>query len=63
MEPLIRLLLRLAYWVRRPPSRSQVITAGVVIVAASLIVLADSTGFWPEWARLEWGMARTTAPR
>ncbi len=43
-----RLLLRMAYWVRRPPSRQTLIVMAVV-VAASLSIAAFEHFFgWPE---------------
>ncbi|WP_417807823.1 hypothetical protein [Thioclava sp.] len=46
-------LLRMARWVRRPPSMLQVKIVAVVIALAIVIVVLGKTGYWPEWARLD----------
>ena len=45
-------LLRMAKWVRRPPSMLQVKIAAVVIAIVIAIVVIDKLGFWPDWARV-----------
>lgn len=49
MDLFIRLLMRMAYWVRRPPSRTHVmIFAGVVALAVFCLAFQALFG-WPEW--------------
>ena len=49
MDPLTRLLIRMAMLLRRPPSRRQLITIAVV-VALSLVIAGIERGFgWPDW--------------
>jgi hypothetical protein len=44
----LRWLMRMAMWVRRPPSRQQIILAGIVIAASLAIVAVEYAGLWPE---------------
>jgi hypothetical protein len=46
-------LMRMARWVRRPPSLLQVKIVAVVIALAIVIVVLGKTGYWPEWARMD----------
>ncbi|SOC11682.1 hypothetical protein [Rhodobacter maris] len=46
-------LMRMAKWVRHPPSLRQVQIAAVVIALVALIWGLDHFGFWPDWARVE----------
>ncbi|MGQ7793973.1 hypothetical protein ACUN0C_16315 [Faunimonas sp. B44] len=51
MNPL--LLLRMAYWIRRRPSRRWLIAAGTAIAAAVAIVAIEHLVGWPEALKLE----------
>lgn len=44
-----RLLLRMAYWARRPPSRSKLMVMLVVVLCAAALVLIEHTVGWPHW--------------
>ena len=46
-------LLRMARWVRHPPSVRQVQIGAVVLALAAAIWGLDAAGLWPDWARLE----------
>ncbi len=53
MDPLTRLLIRMAMLLRRPPSRRQLITMAVVL-AVSLAIAGYERGFgWPDWLSAE----------
>lgn len=41
MDPLLRLTIRLAQWLRHPPSRQQVILMAVVVALCLLIAGAE----------------------
>lgn len=43
------LLVRMALWVRRRPSRQFVIAAGAVAVVAAVLYIIESMGYWPDW--------------
>jgi hypothetical protein len=53
MDPLTRILLRLAQWYRNPPSRRYLWIAGVAIAASVAIVLLERVFGWPDWLRTE----------
>lgn len=53
MDPLTRLLLRLALWFRQPPSRSHVILIFVVLALCLVIVGIERIFGWPEWLRTQ----------
>jgi len=43
------LLIRTAYWLRRPPARWQLwVAAGVILLAAALYLFERQFG-WPDW--------------
>jgi hypothetical protein len=44
----LRWLARMALWVRRPPSRQQIILVGIVMACALGLFLLEYLGFWPE---------------
>ncbi|KEP71549.1 hypothetical protein FGG78_06625 [Thioclava sp. BHET1] len=46
-------LMRMARWVRRPPSMLQVKIVAVVIVIVIALVALDWLGLWPDWARMD----------
>jgi hypothetical protein len=46
-------LLRMAKWVRHPPSAARVKLVFGVIVLALLIVGIEWLGWWPDWAALD----------
>ncbi len=50
---LLRLFTRMAYWVRRPPSRTHVMISGAVIVLAALLYGIERTVGWPDWMTVE----------
>ncbi|WMS45247.1 hypothetical protein RDV64_23225 (plasmid) [Acuticoccus sp. MNP-M23] len=43
------LLFRMAYWLRRLPSRQFVIIALVIVVIAAVLYGFESAGLWPDW--------------
>ena len=43
------LLFRMAYWLRRPPSRQFMMIAVVVVVIAAVLYGLESAGLWPDW--------------
>ena len=45
-----RWLLRMARWVRHPPSEKRVYTVVVVVLIRLAIVGTERLGFWPDWA-------------
>ena len=50
-------LLRATRWVRRPPSRRQVITLLAIVAAGLIIAGLEHGGLWPDWAQLDQGRA------
>ncbi|TPW30430.1 hypothetical protein [Pararhizobium mangrovi] len=48
MDIMARLMLRMARWVRRPPSRSQVIAAAVAVAFALIVGGLQTLGYWPD---------------
>jgi hypothetical protein len=50
MDPMTRLLLRLAQWYRNPPSRRWLWIAGITVVASLLLVGIERFVGWPDWA-------------
>lgn len=44
------MLIRMAMWLRRPPSRRVIMVAVAVIVVAALIYGIERAGYWPDWA-------------
>ncbi|TFF27656.1 hypothetical protein E3C22_04160 [Jiella endophytica] len=49
----IQLFVRMAYWLRRPPSRRWLIAAGAVVVLSATIVIIENTVGWPDWAKTQ----------
>ncbi|HWT30073.1 MAG TPA: hypothetical protein VN240_03500 [Propylenella sp.] len=57
-----RLLVRMALWVRRPPSRQQLIIIAVVIAASLAIAAAERLFGWPDALTVE-RLPRWPVPR
>ena len=53
MDPMTRLLIRLAQWFRNPPPRSRIVLMLAVVAIAIGIALIERYVGWPEWARTE----------
>ncbi len=49
MDLFVRLLTRMAYWVRRPPSRTHVMIFAGVIVLAVVCFAVEALWGWPDW--------------
>ncbi len=50
MDPLTRVLIRMAQWLRHPPSRRTVQIIIVVLIVAAVLVLVERFIGWPDWA-------------
>jgi hypothetical protein len=53
MDLLLRLLVRMAYWSRRPPSRQFIVAAGIAVALALAIGLVERFFGWPEFLTVE----------
>ncbi len=53
MDPLTRLLIRLAQWFRHPPPRSRIVLTLAAAALAIGIVLIERYVGWPDWAQTE----------
>lgn len=53
MDPLTRILIRLAQWHRNPPSRRWVQIAVVTLILVAVIVAIEKLVGWPDWLRTE----------
>ncbi|NKE44210.1 hypothetical protein HB662_05440 [Roseomonas frigidaquae] len=53
MDPFTRVLIRMAQWLRHPPSRRTVQIIIVVLVVATALVLVERFIGWPDWATTE----------
>jgi hypothetical protein len=53
MDPLTRILIRLAQWHRNPPSRRYLWIAGIAVAVSIAIVLLERGLGWPDWLRSE----------
>lgn len=53
MDPLTRILFRLAQWHRNPPSRRFVAILLATLLAAAAIVLVEKVLGWPDWLTTE----------
>lgn len=51
MDQLIRLLMRMAHWVRRPPSRTQMLILAAVVAIAIACVAVEAFVGWPDALR------------
>jgi hypothetical protein len=49
MDPLSRVLIRMAQWLRHPPSRQYVRILIVVLVLAAALVAVERVVGWPDW--------------
>ncbi len=47
------MLVRMAMWLRRPPSRRVIMVAVAVIVVAAAIYGIERAGYWPDWANAD----------
>jgi len=55
MDPISNMMLRVAYWLRHPPARWQVLMMAVVIVVAALLVALEWAGWWPAFLTVNKG--------
>jgi len=53
MDVLLQLLLRMAFWLRKRPSRDHVLIIAVVVVVAAFCVSFEAICGWPQWLTLE----------
>ena len=53
MDGLFQLFLRMALWVRQPPSRQQVIVMAIVVVVAAFCLGFEALFGWPEALTVE----------
>ena len=53
MDPLTRLFIQLAHWVRHPPSRTHAIVMLVALRTSVALVLVERGIGWPDWLRSE----------
>lgn len=49
MDQLVRLLMRMSLWVRRPPSRTQILIMAAVVALAAACVAIETIWGWPSW--------------
>ena len=45
---LSRIILRMALWIRRPPSAQRIVVIGAVILIALIVVAIEKAGYWPD---------------
>ncbi len=50
MDPMTRLLIRLAQWFRHPPSPTQIKVILATLVICVILVLIEKFVGWPDWA-------------
>lgn len=53
MDPMTRLLIRLAQWWRHPPSPARVRLILLVLAFSAAIVLVERYVGWPDWMTTE----------
>ena len=53
MDLFARLIMRMAVWVRHPPSRGQIYTLIAVTLLIGAVVMIEWLGYWPESWRTE----------
>ena len=53
MDVFARLLLRMALWVRTPPSRRWLIAASIAVAVAAMIVTLEHYQLWPNWMQAD----------
>lgn len=49
MDQFARLLMRMAVWVRRPPSRTHLLVMAVVVAIAAAAFAFEAIWGWPDW--------------
>jgi len=62
MERFLRLLPRLAVWIRRPPSRRRLLILAITVAAALAIAGIEKYVGWPDSMRVE-RIPRVPAPQ
>lgn len=53
MGGIFQLLMRMALWVRRPPSRSQLLVMLIVVLVAAFCVGFEAIFGWPDWLTVQ----------
>jgi hypothetical protein len=53
MDPMTRLLIRMAQWFRHPPSPSRIRLILLVLALSAAIVLIERYVGWPDWMSTE----------
>ena len=59
---LARIMVRMALWVRRPPSRRHLIAMAAAVVLVLVIVAIEQAGYWPDALTLEPGARHRRLP-
>ncbi|MFG1477200.1 hypothetical protein V5F53_00885 [Xanthobacter sp. V4C-4] len=49
MDQFVRLLMRMSLWVRRPPSRMQILIMAAVVALAAACFAIEAIWGWPSW--------------
>jgi len=55
MDTQMRLLIRLAMWLRHPPSRQHVWIMGITLAVVVVIALFEWGFGWPDWLTVDRG--------
>ena len=55
MDAQMRLLIRLAQWLRQPPSRQTLWIMGIAVAASLLIFGVERLFGWPDWLTVDRG--------
>lgn len=63
MDPVSRILVQAALWLRRPPSRAHAAVILLAVAASFAVVAAERWIGWPDWARSERSGIIVVAPR
>jgi len=53
MDALFQLFLRMALWIRQPPSRNHIIVMAMVVIVAALCLGFETLFGWPEALTVE----------
>lgn len=53
MDPISQMMIRIAYWLRHPPPRWQVLTMAAVVVLAGFLFAVEWFGWWPDMLTVE----------
>lgn len=53
MDVFFNLLLRMALWVRQPPSRQHVLVMAIVVAVAAFCLGFEALFGWPAWLTVE----------